>query len=171
MKWLLFFNDRLAKFYENIGSLVGIVIGLFAVAISVDLLLRLIGVGNLPGLQEIVEYLLYACVFIGAPWVLRVGGHTFVDVLLTNLPPLRQVQLQRALLAAGALISGILTYFGVINCIDAFYADAMQMKYFNVPEWWLLVIFIVSFSLLTLEFLLKLFIPLASPDPGSSELS
>jgi TRAP-type C4-dicarboxylate transport system permease small subunit len=171
MQWIHRLNTLLDRLYDKIGSLVGIIIGLFAVAISVDLFLRLSGVGNLPGLQEVVEYLLYAGVFLGSPWVLRVGGHTFVDVLITNLSRGQQRQLQRVLHLVGAIVSGVITYFGAMNCLEAFHSGALQMKYFNVPEWWLLAVFVVSFGLLTLEFLLKLTLTSAPSALSAAELT
>ncbi|CAN0492337.1 unnamed protein product, partial [Discosporangium mesarthrocarpum] len=36
-------------------------------------------------LNEIIEYLLLAGVFLGAPWVLRQGSHVRVDLLVGNL--------------------------------------------------------------------------------------
>ena len=33
----------------------------------------------------------------------------------------------------------------------------MQMKYFNVPEWWLLSVVLTTFGLLALEFVFRFF--------------
>ncbi|MGI9507716.1 MAG: TRAP transporter small permease, partial [Geminicoccaceae bacterium] len=110
----------MGRFYHHVGSLVGLSLGLFAVAISLDLFLRLFGLGNLPGMQEIIEYALFAGVFLSAPWVLRLGAHVRVDLLLTSLPDKAANMLGRVLDAVGLLISVILIWFGTINLSTAY---------------------------------------------------
>ena len=144
------------RFYHHVGSLVGLSLGLFAVVISLDLFLRLFGLGNLPGMQEIIEYALFAGVFLAAPWVLRLGAHVRVDLLLTSLPEKAATALNRILDIAGLLICLVLVWFGSLNLSSAYAFNSLQMKYFNVPEWWLLSVFVVSFALLALEFLCRL---------------
>jgi TRAP-type C4-dicarboxylate transport system permease small subunit len=146
----------LGRFYHQVGNLVGLSLGLFAVAISLDLFLRLFGLGNLSGMQEIVEYALFAGVFLAAPWVLRLGAHVRVDLLLSGLPKKAASFLSQVLDLVGLLICVILVWFGSLNLSSAYAFNAMQMKYFNVPEWWLLSVFVVSFALLALEFVCRL---------------
>lgn len=146
----------MGHFYHHVGSLVGLSLGLFAVAISLDLFLRLLGLGNLAGMQEIIEYALFAGVFLAAPWVLRLGAHVRVDLLLTALPKGAATLLDRILDAIGLLICLVLIWFSAINLSTSYAFNSMQMKYFNVPEWWLLTVFVLSFSLLALEFLCRL---------------
>ncbi|MGI9509781.1 MAG: TRAP transporter small permease subunit, partial [Geminicoccaceae bacterium] len=78
------------------------------------------------------------------------------DLLLTSLPDKAANMLGRVLDAVGLLISVILIWFGTINLSTAYAFKSMQMKYFNVPEWWLLAVFVVSFALLALECLCRL---------------
>ena len=146
----------IGRLYHHVGSLVGLSLGLFAVAISVDLVLRLLRLGNLPGMQEVIEYALFAGVFLAAPWVLRLGAHVRVDLLLTTLPAGATKLLGRILDGLGLSVCLVLIWFGAINLSTAYAFQSMQMKYFNVPEWWLLTVFVLSFSLLALEFLCRL---------------
>ena len=146
----------MGRLYSGVGTLVGISIGLFAIAISADLFMRLFSLGNLGGVQEIIEYALYAGVFLAAPWVLRLGAHVKVDLLISALPAGVARVLDKCLDILGFLICSLLIWFGWINLSDAYAFGSMQMKYFNVPEWWLLAVFVVSFVLLALEFLFRL---------------
>jgi len=146
----------MGRLYHQVGNLVGVSLGLFAVAISLDLFLRLLGLGNLPGMQEIIEYALFAGVFLAAPWVLRLGAHVRVDLLLTALPLSLTKILDRVLDGFGLLICLTLVWFGSINLSTSYAFQSMQMKYFNIPEWWLLSVFVTSFSLLAFEFVCRL---------------
>lgn len=145
----------LGRFYSVVGTLVGISIGGFALAISLDLALRLAEVGNLAGVQEIIEYLLFGGVFLGAPWVLRMNAHVRVDLVIAALPNGTAIVAGRILDLVGMMICVTLVWFGSRNMIDAYAFQSMQMKYFIVPEWWLLVVFVISFSLLAFEFLAR----------------
>ncbi|MGI9357080.1 MAG: TRAP transporter small permease [Rhizobiaceae bacterium] len=149
--------DRfMGRFHHIVGALVGISLGLFAVSISLDVFLRFFGLGNLAGLQEIIEYALFAGVFLAAPWVLRLGAHIRVDLLQSGLSKSASLLLNRALDALGLIICLVLVWFGIANLSQSLAFQSMQMKYFNVPEWWLLTVFVVSFAMLALEFCFRL---------------
>ena len=162
-------DQALGRLYDAIGTLVGIIIGLFAIALSLDLVLRLTEIGNLPGMQEIIEYLLFACVFLAAPWVLRLGSHVRVDLLASGLPPSLATVLDRCLDVVGLATCLILIWFGSVNLSAAYTFGSLQMKYFNVPEWWLLTVFVASFSLLAFEFLSRLLRGGAAPEAASDD--
>ena len=150
------FDAFMGRFHSYVGNLVGLSIGLFAISISLDLFLRMFGLGNLPGVQEIIEYVLFAGVFLAAPWVLRLGGHVRVDLILSGLPLRIARRMEWALDILGFAICLTLIWFGSINLSQAYAYQSLQMKYFNVPEWWLLTVFVVSFVLLSVEFLSRL---------------
>lgn len=139
-----------------IGMVVAISIALFALSISLDLGMRRVGLGNMPWLYEMIEYVLYGGVFLAAPWVLREGAHVRVDLLLTALPRAVAVQLERVLDVAGAGICCVLCYFGWRAGLDAYIGNSRQFKTLIVSDWWLMAIFTVGLALLAIEFLLRL---------------
>ncbi|MCF3593349.1 TRAP transporter small permease [Rhodobacteraceae bacterium LMO-12] len=150
------FDALMGHFYYHLGTAVGISIGLFAVTISLDLFLRLFSIGNLPGVQEIIEYVMFAGVFLSAPWALRIGAHVRVDLLIGALPTAWGKRLDQLLNLAGLSICLILLWFGGINLKFAYAFQSMLMKYYTMPEWWLLTVFVVSFALLSLEFISRM---------------
>lgn len=141
--------------YEMIGALVGLTIGGFVLAISIDLFLRLLGIGNLAGMQEIIEYALFGGVFLTAPWLLRLGAHVRVDLLLSALSPKNLILFERITNVIGCIICLTMTWFAWVNLSNSMMFGAVQMKYFNVPEWWLLSVVLASFSLLAIEFVFR----------------
>ncbi|MEQ8348727.1 MAG: TRAP transporter small permease [Sneathiellaceae bacterium] len=157
------------RVYGVIGALVGISIGLFAVAISLDLILRLLGWGNLPGMQEIVEYVLYIGVFLAAPWVLRLNAHIRVDLLVGALPDGARVAVERALDLAGIVICALLFWYGLRNLLSAKAVGAMQYDYYEVAEWFLLLFFVAGFVLLGIEFLFRMIRAGTAPEAADSE--
>ena len=149
-------DTLLGRFYSVIGTLVGFSIGGFALAIAFDLFLRFVGLGNLAGVQEIIEYILFGGVFLAAPWVLRMNAHVRIDLIVSGLPKGPTNAANRLLDLIGLIICTALVWFGWRNLIDAYTFQSMQMKYFIVPEWWLLLVFVISFSLLAFEFFSRL---------------
>jgi TRAP-type C4-dicarboxylate transport system permease small subunit len=139
-----------------IGYLVALSLGLFAVAIPLDLLMRRVGLGNMPWLYELIEYVLYAGVFLATPWVLREGAHVRVDIVVSALPRAQAVWLERLLDLIGAAISGVLLYYGWRAAIEAYVGDSRQFKTLIIFDWWLMTIFCVAALLLMIEFLLRM---------------
>ena len=64
----------------------GVSLGLIALTVTLDVGLRNLGWGNLPWLIEVAEYTLFVSTFLAAPWVLSLGAHVRVDVLVSALP-------------------------------------------------------------------------------------
>jgi len=145
--------ERLMVFF---ASLVAISIALFAILIPIDLFLRSVGWGNMWWLYEGIEYALYAGIFLGAPWVLREGAHVRVDVLVSILPKKVSARLEQALDIFGAILCGALTYYAVRSMIADYVENSLPDKVLVIPDWWLMLIFSVAFTMLTIEFLLRL---------------
>lgn len=158
------------KCYHVIGNLIGVTIGLFALVIAADLAMRLLGVGNLPGMQEVIEYFLFAGVFLGAPWVLRLAAHVRVDLIASAVTGTRfGVFMERALDLLGLLVCLILVFYGYKAFAEAVEFGAVQRKTYAMPEWVLILIFEVSFILLSIEFAFRIFranAPEASSEEG-----
>lgn len=154
------------RVYAAVGTLVGISIGLFAVAIALDLALRLLGWGNLPGMQEIVEYLLYVGVFLAAPWVLRLNAHIRVDLALAALPYRARLAMERLLDLAGIAICALLFRYGLENLLAAHDGGAVQYGYFEIAEWLLLAFFVAGFLLLAIEFAFRIVRAGSPPEAG-----
>ena len=159
----------IGRCYGMIGNLVGISIGLFAVAISLDLVLRLFEIGNLPGVQEIIEYLLYFGVFLAAPWVLRLNAHVRVDLIIESVPQQTRIAAERTLDAFGLCVCAVLAYFGMVNLLTALEFGSQQSKYYTVDEWFLLTFFVASFVLLAIEFLFRIIRAGAPPEATETE--
>jgi len=154
--------------YHVVGNLVGISIGLFALAISIDLGLRQSGIGNLPGMQEVIEYALYAGVFLAAPWVLRLGAHVRVDLILAALPAKTMTKIERAIDVFGVLTCCVLGWYAWKNLLNAYASGALQRQQFNIPEWFILSFLVIGMLLLAIEFIFRI-IRAGSPPEASED--
>ncbi|WP_162946895.1 TRAP transporter small permease [Ruegeria sp. EL01] len=160
-------------FYHSLGTFLGLVIALIALAISTDLGLRRFNIGSIGGVQEVVEYTLFACVFLGAPWVLRTGGHIRIEILAGILPLRARKKFARFLSGIGLTVTLALVYYGSRNLIDSYVLNSAQRQYFVIYEWSLLAIFVIGMTLCAFEFLRMLLTgqehrpgPVNTPDQG-----
>ncbi len=144
--------ERVNRF---IAALVALSIGVFALLIPLDLFLRKLGWGNLPWLHEGAEYALYVGVFLSAAWVLNKGAHVRVDIVIAALPGPVALRLEKLLDIAGALLCAAMCYFGLSGAIGEFELGTLPDKDLRIPNWYMLLVFAVSFALLAIEFLLR----------------
>lgn len=141
---------------EASGTLVGVVYGLIALLMTVDIGIRAANLGALAWITELTEYLIYAGTFLAAAWALRQGAHVRVDVLLTLLPRRVAAGLEIAMDALGFAISTVFLWYGSIALADAWSNHNVQYKTWAVPEWLLLAAMPAAAVLLMIEFALRM---------------
>lgn len=140
------------RLLEGCGLVAGVSIGVLAGLISLDILARNLDLFNFPWLLEVSEYTLYVATFAAAPWVLSLGAHVRVDVLVEALPGALGRWVEVGADCAGAVVSLVLGYYGWLATADAFRLGSRVAKELVVSEWWLLLVIPLSAALLALEF-------------------
>lgn len=153
-------EGRLGRWYDRLysvlGALTAIAFAVMAVSISVDVIVRNVGLGTVPWINEAAEYVQFAAVFFGVPWVLRLGAHVRVDMILRAAPPRVAVALEALANLFGIAISATLLYFTVAVGRAAWRDGALVIKSFVFPEWWIFALLAVSALLLLIEFTRRL---------------
>ena len=127
--------DRLIDF---LGLLASVMICLLAFGVATDVIIRALNIGSMPWALEMSEYLLYGVTFLGAPWVLRAGGHVNVDIVVKQLPPRVARWFNFGADIAGFVVSCFLLYYGVQIGITSYEQNVMIYKSLVFPEWWIL---------------------------------
>lgn len=160
---------RIVAAYERLlvglGALSGLIIATMAVLITADVLLRNAGIANMPWLLELSEYALYVATFIAAPWVLSLGSHVRVDLVVTSVPPAVRRMFEIAADLLGGAISATIGWYGLRVVMDSHARGDMIYKELVVPEWWLFVFIPFGSLLLAIEFLRRLVRAIATPEP------
>lgn len=129
----------------------GAIIGLIALAIGLDVLMRNLGMIGLRGMIEMIEYGLFGLTFIGIASVMRKGAHVSVDIFVTSLPPaLRRVAV-RISLVVNLAIALALIWCGWIAFKDAVESGAQIYKIFTFPEYVLFIAILAGTILLAIE--------------------
>ena len=95
------------------GLLAGLAIAGLAFMITLDVILRNLGLTNFPWLLEVSEYVLFIVTFGAAPWVLNSGSHVRVDLLVTTLPKRAGLGVELLADLLGFTASAILGWHGL----------------------------------------------------------
>lgn len=142
---------------KGLGLLGGIAFAVIAVLVTLNVILRGFGITNFPWLLEVSEYVLYIGTFLAAPWVLRLGAHVRVDLLLGLLPGTGARLVSVAADLCGLAFCLVLARHGWNVCADAFSRGDMMFKELVIPEWPLLAVIPLSALLLAIEFARRIF--------------
>ena len=136
---------------KGLAAAAALLLGATALAITLDVLARNVGLGTVPWILEVSEYVLPLATFLVAPWLLYRNEHVRLDVLLPAFPYLNKVAD-----LSGLAISAILVVYGVRTIVNSAQQGAMVLKSVVFPEWWLYAPVPVCFALLSIEFARRL---------------
>jgi TRAP-type C4-dicarboxylate transport system permease small subunit len=133
-----------------------LLLGVTAVFVTGDVVARNVGLGSLPWILEVSEYVLPLATFLVAPWLLARNEHVRLDILLTSLPS----PLARALARAGDLLGlavcAIFVVYGARAIASSAQQGSLVIKSVVFPEWWLYAPVPACFALLAIEFVRRL---------------
>jgi TRAP-type transport system small permease protein len=133
-----------------------LVLGLMALAVTLDVVARNLGLGNTGWVVELSEYSLPLATLLVAPWLLHRNEHVRLDVLVLLLPRNVSRWLDRAANAAGILICTVFVWYGSKLIVDSASLGSMVVKTLSIPEWWQYALVPVCFTLLAVEFARRL---------------
>jgi TRAP-type C4-dicarboxylate transport system permease small subunit len=140
-----------ARALEGLAACAAVLLGVSALAITLDVVGRNVGLGTLPWILEVSEYVLPLATFLVAPWLLYRNEHVRLDMLLNVWPRAGHIT---NVLGLGVCV--VLVVYGVRTILNSAAQGAMIFKSVVFPEWWLYVPVPVCFALLTIEFVRRL---------------
>jgi C4-dicarboxylate transporter, DctQ subunit len=101
---------------------------------------------------EVCEYILFALAFLGAPWLLKRGGHVSVDVISERLSRKTQNYLGLFACGIGVLISVVITWFSMVAAWDCYKNGIVVTKTLTIGKHYFLFFITVGYLFLLLEF-------------------
>ena len=138
------------------GLLAGIAYGSIALLVTIEVIIRNLGIGSLLWLTEVIEYTLFVATFVAAPWVLNRAAHVRVDLLLLALPQDGRRNLEFLVDGLGFVISLFFVWYGVRVSVDAYETDIVIYNQLATPEWLLFLPVPFAGVLLAIEFVLRI---------------
>lgn len=127
-----------------------------AAGISLDVIARNFGPSPVPWMLEATEYCLFLATFLGAPWVLHLGEHVRIDMLVDKLPPAAARAVEVVMNVLGLSVSAVLLWYSAAVAFGAYADGAKVIKELIFPEWWIFAVVVFSSALLCIEFLVRL---------------
>lgn len=141
---------------QAMAWIAAVVLGLMALAVTLDVVARNLGWGNTGWVVELSEYSLPVATLLVAPWLLHRNEHVRLDVLLVALPGNLTLWLERVADLLGILICAVFVWYGSKLIFDSARLGSMVVKTLSVPEWWQYALVPVCFFLLAVEFARRL---------------
>jgi TRAP-type C4-dicarboxylate transport system permease small subunit len=148
--------DRLI---DLLGYAAAMILLALPVIITIDVGMRVLRVGNVKWILDVCEYLLFFSTFLGAPWLMRLGLHVRVDVLLASVGRRLARRFEQGLDLFCLGICGVLAYYGTLAAVDAYRLGLKQYKAITVPDWPFHAVFVFTMVLLAIEFVRRLYRP------------
>ena len=140
-----------ARTLQWLAACAAVLLGVSALAITLDVVARNVGLGTVPWILEVSEYVLPLATFLVAPWLLYRNEHVRLDMLVNLWPRLGYVTN-----VVGLAVCVVLVIYGVRTIANSASQGAMIFKSVVFPEWWLYVPVPICFALLTIEFVRRL---------------
>jgi TRAP-type C4-dicarboxylate transport system permease small subunit len=135
------------KLLQGLAAAAAVLLGATALGITLDVIARNIGLGSVPWMLEVSEYVLPLATFLVAPWLLYRNEHVRLDALLRSQPWLNHVAN-----LVGLAVSAVLVVYGVRTILNSAQQGAVVLKSVVFPEWWLYAPVPLCFALLAIEF-------------------
>lgn len=138
------------------GVFAALLFGAMALLVCADVFMRNVGLGTLQWSVETTEYMLMVATFVAAPWLLYVGDHIRIDIVLRAVSPATRRLLEIVTDLAGLVISAVLAWQCFAITQDSAAQGGMVFKVLIFPEWWLNLPMGFACVMLTVEFARRL---------------
>ena len=106
---------------------------------------------------EVCEYILFSIAFLGAPWLLKRGGHVSVDIVTEYMGSKSRGRMRMFSMATGVIISAIICWFSLATSWDCYKSGVVVTKTLTIPKHYFLLLIALGYLLLLLEFARQFF--------------
>lgn len=138
------------------GAISALLFGAMGLLVCADVLIRNLGFGSIQASVEITEYMLMIATFIAAPWLLYIGDHIRIDILVRAVATPVRKALEILTDIIGLSVSLLLVWHGLRVAIDSSAQGGLVFQVLVFPEWWLNLPLLFGTSLLSVEFARRL---------------
>jgi TRAP-type C4-dicarboxylate transport system permease small subunit len=147
------FFDLLFGIDKALAILCGALLGLTALAIALDVIARTVGLAPPPWTVAGSEFIMLYVTVLGAPYMVRIKGHVFVEALIMNVPQRAKRVLEKAIYVLCLALSLFLAWFALEATINAFATADFDLRGFEMPWGWVYGPMTLGLVMTGLEFL------------------
>jgi C4-dicarboxylate transporter DctQ subunit len=142
---------------HGLAWIAGISIMAMFVVVVVDVGIRATGLQPPRWSVPVTEYLILYFTMAAAPYVVRVRGHVFVEMLVAQLPLRARDLFGRFIALVCAAASLIATYYAAELVLEAIRRGKIDIRAIDIPLWLLYAPLPVGFLLVAVEFIIAAF--------------
>ena len=102
---------------------------------------------------EFAEYALMAIPFLSMAWLVRVGGHVNIDIVLNALHPWLRRILGIVVNLLAAATCGLAAYFAILTALSQYEREVMTIGIYPVEKYLLISVVAFGLGLTFIEFL------------------
>ena len=150
------------------GVVPGVIVALLAVGVAAEVFARNFGLTGFYWMLEVVEYGLLTLTMVGSAYVLSIGRHVTIDLVLNALPSHARRWLRIGIDIVIVSVSIIIVYYGIITAHLAYVEDSTLFKSFDIKEWMPAAVVPGGMALFAVEATRQLFRSISNreADPG-----
>lgn len=117
------------------GVLPGVIVALLAVGVAAEVAARNFGLSGFYWMLEAVEYGLLTLTMVGAAYILSIGRHVTVDLVLSALSPGVRRYFRIGINLVIVCVAAVILYYGAVTTHLAWVEDSTLYKSFDIKEW------------------------------------
>jgi C4-dicarboxylate transporter DctQ subunit len=155
------------KVLEIAGIIPGIIIALLAVGVAAEVFARNFDMSGFYWMLEAVEYGLLLLTMLGTAYVLSIGRHVTVDLVVGGLPPGPKRWFRICINIFVVVVSAVIFWYGIVTAHQAFVEDSTLYKSFEIKEWWPASVVPVGMGLFLIEAIRQLWISIFHPEEAT----
>jgi C4-dicarboxylate transporter DctQ subunit len=137
---------------DGFAFLAGLLLLLVTLFVSYNVILRYLHIKHPIWILQYTEYALLWITFLGAAWLLRMGGHIRIDTVIMRLGPKTRGIIEVIVAVLGFVVCLIIVWFGIEKTIEFYDRGVLDVKGVIVPKYPLFVIIPIGGFMLLLQF-------------------
>jgi TRAP-type transport system small permease protein len=149
------------RLFDALAALACVLLFLLMIVVCADVLLRnaplIASMRGVPAANDLSEAFLYLITLLSAPWLLRLGKHIRVDILLRAIPARSAWYCEWVADVLGLVCSLVIAWYGLTATLDSYASGEMFIKAIATPVWWWLALLPITFVLLAVEFVFRMY--------------
>ncbi len=149
-------NDKPQGIYEqtlfSLFALGAAILAAITLLILYDVVARLTGLATFPHTLAATEYGLYYLTLLGAPWLVRIKRHIYLQLLSAVAPARLRPVLARLCYLLCVIVCAVICWYAGQVTLETWLRGDLEVRSFDMPRWLIFAVMPLSFALLTVEF-------------------
>lgn len=145
------------RIIDKICNLLAIFAGVYLVAIMFGIViqatLRSFGYSGSSHIFTFSEYGLLYIAMAASPWLVRIRGHVYIEMLTAALPRGFSRFFSRGVALLCVVICCVLVWYSGANTLRSYNFGDADMRSLDMPKWLLLISMPICFSLMAINFM------------------